>query len=74
MTSAGSVAYDQTTLFTIDNRLVRRLPAVRDVAFDPAARSVAVLDPAGAGPGRPGASVVTIHDAAAWVAGEPGKE
>jgi hypothetical protein len=74
LTSTGSGAYSDTAIYALDGRLVRRIPEMRDIAFDPSARSVAVLHNPKPGPDRTHDVVVTIHDLSTWLAGGAKKE
>jgi WD40 repeat protein len=69
-----NLVYDQTTVYTVEGRLVRRALDTRDIAFDPSGRSVAVLEGAPVPPGQPGDLRVMLYDAAAWLAGGAKKD
>lgn len=70
----GSIRQHSAQLHTLDGKLVRRVPEVRELAFDRAGRTVAALSARRGDATRPASLTVTIDNAAAWLAGGAKKE
>jgi WD40 repeat protein len=71
-TSTAGIVYSHTMIYSLDGRVARRAPAAWQLEFDPSGRCVAVWDvvPGEADRRR----TITIHDAAAWLAGGAKKD
>jgi WD40 repeat protein len=74
LASDGSGVFQNSVVYTLDGRLIRRAPDVWDTAFDPSARSIALKQYSPRGPGRSSTMTLTIYDLTTWLAGEPKKD